>query len=80
MWEFQDFSVTHILREIKIDGSGVSKSVFFTHSEALKLDFHAILHLFKSEIDQIDKIQSLKMAKSALLELLNSPKLISRKI
>ena len=42
--------------------------------------FYELLHFWEVEIDQINKIRSLKMAKTADFALLESPKLISRKI
>ena len=45
---------------------------FKTLSQALNLDSYEILHFLKAEIYQI--------AKTAILDLLDSPKLISRKI
>ena len=44
------------------------ESAILTHLEALNFDFHDFLH------------RAPKMAKTAILELLDSPKLISRKI
>ena len=35
VWKFGDFSVTQILRENKVGGSKVLKSVTLTHFEAL---------------------------------------------
>ena len=78
--KFQDFSTTQILREINFVGSRNAKSSISTHLEALNFVFYAFLHVSKAEIDQISKIQSPKNGKNAVLELLNSPKLISRKI
>ena len=56
------------------------KCVILTNLEPLKFDFHKFLHFLKAEIDQNDKIQSPKMVKMTVLELLDSPKLVSRKI
>ena len=39
MWKLQNFSVTQILREIKVSEFRVSKSVFVTHLEYLKFGF-----------------------------------------
>jgi len=59
--------------------SSSAKSAILTHLEALNVDFHEFLHFLKAEIHQINKSQRPKMGKTAVLELLDSPKLISRK-
>ena len=46
----------------------------------LDLDFYEFLHFLKAEIYQNNKTQSPKVAKTVILEFLNSPKLISLKI
>ena len=46
MWEFHDFPITQILREIKFGASRSAKSVNFTHLEALNCDFNEFLNLF----------------------------------
>ena len=80
VWKFQDFAITQILREINFEGSRSAKSAILTLLEALNFDFSEFLHILKGECYQINKIQSPKMAKSPVLELLHSSKLISRKI
>ena len=81
MWKFHDFSITQILREINFEDSRSAKSAILTHLEALNFDFYEFLHFLKAEIYQINKIQSPYFyKKTAVLELLNSPTLISRKI
>ena len=80
VWKFHDFSITQILREIKFADCGSAKSFILTHSEALNFDFDEFLPFLNAEIDQTNQIQSPKTAKLAILELLESPKLISRKI
>ena len=55
----------------------VPKLTILAHLEAL--NFYDILHFLMAKIYQLNKIQSPKMAKTAVLALLNSPKLISRK-
>ena len=65
-----DFSITQILREINFDDSGSAKSAILTHLEALNFDFNVFLHFLKAEI----------YLKMAVLVLLHSLKLISRKI
>ena len=46
----------------------------------MNFDFYEFLHLFKAEIYQIDNSEPLKLQKMAVLELLDSPTLFSRKI
>ena len=70
-----------ILCEINFGDSGSAKSAILTHSEAVKSAFKTFLHFLKAAIHQMNKnLEPLKMAKTADLELLDSPKLISRKI
>ena len=57
VWNFQDFSISQILREINI---GDSRSAILTHLEALNFEFCAFLHFLKAEIHQINKIQGSK--------------------
>ena len=47
--------------------------------EDLNCYFYEFLHFLNPEISQIDKINSPEITKTAILELLDSPKLISRK-
>ena len=56
---------------------GSEKSIIFAHLEALKFEFDEFLHFLKTENYQNHHIQSPKMA---VLEVLDSQKLISRKI
>ena len=44
MWKFQDFAITHILREIKFGHSKSAQSAVLTHLEALNLEFNEFLH------------------------------------
>ena len=80
VWKFQNFSVTHILCEIKVGWFRVSKSAISTHLEAVNLDFNDFLQFLKAENDQKSKLKASKMAIIAVLLLLNNPKLISRRI
>ena len=52
VWKFQDFSVSQILREIKLGDSRTAKSAILTHSEGLNFDFYEFLHFLKEEIYQ----------------------------
>ena len=79
MWKFYDFFITQIFREISFWDSRSTKSVILTHLEALNFDFCDFLYFLKAEIYQII-FRAPKIAKTAFLELLYSPKLISRKI
>ena len=56
--QFQNFSIIQVLREINFEVSGSAKSAVLTRLEALKLNFYEILHFFKAEIYQINRIQS----------------------
>ena len=80
MWKFQDFTISQFLCEINFVGSRSAKYAFSTHLEPLNLDVFKFLYFLKAEIYHSNKIQLLKMAKIALLELLHFPELISRKI
>ena len=83
-WKFHDFSTTtRILRENNFGDFLSAKYAILTHLEPLNFDFHELLHFLKAEIDQnskMAKFRTPKMAKTAVLEFLDSPKLISRKI
>ena len=48
--EITEYSVTQILREIK-----VGESATFKHWEDLNFDFNSFLHFLKAEIYQIEK-------------------------
>ena len=69
-----------ILREIKFGGFGSAKSAILRHLGALIFYFNEYLHFLKAQICQINKIQCPKVPKMAVLEFLDFPKLISRKI
>ena len=77
----QDFSNTdQILCEINFEDCRSAKSAILAHLEALNFDFDEFLHFLKAKIYQINKIQSPQNGKIAVLELLDSSKLVSRKI
>ena len=62
------FSVTQILREIKIGGSRVFKTAILKH-------FYERLHFLKPKSYHIKKLRGPKLAKmAAALHLLDSPK------
>ena len=77
VWKLQNYSVTKILRENEIGDFLVSKSTILTQLEALNFYFYSFLHFLKA---QIDKIESPKNDKKAVLKLLETPKWISCKI
>ena len=56
--EITEFSVTQILREIKIVKLKGSKSAILRNLEALKFNVYEFLHFLKAENHQITKIQS----------------------
>ena len=68
-----DFSIIQILREINFGDSRDS-----THLEVLNFDLYEFFHFLK--FTKSTKFRTPKMAKTAVFSLLNSPKLISRKI
>ena len=82
-WKFHEFSTIQILREINFEDFRSAESTILTHLVPLNFDFYELLHFLKAEIDQnskMAKFRTPKMAKTAVLEFLDSPKLISRKI
>ena len=58
VWKFHKFSNTQILREINIRDSRSANSAILTQLKALNCDFYYFFHFLKTEISQIDKIQS----------------------
>ena len=80
MWKYQNFSVTQILREIKVGKSGVSKSAILTRCQALNFDIYEFFQSYNAGIAKLTKFRAHEMAKKAFLEFLDLPKLISRKI
>ena len=47
VWKFHDFSITQILREIKLGNSRSAKSAIFTHLQPLNLEIYKIFPLFE---------------------------------
>ena len=76
VWKFQDFSATLILREINFRESKSSKTAIFALLESLNFDFYEFWHFWRFKLT---KFRAPKVAKISVLELLDSPKLISRK-
>ena len=74
MWNFHDFTITQILREINFGDSRSAKCAILTCSETLNFDFYEILQFTEAEIHLINKVQSPEIAKTVFLELLDSLK------
>ena len=75
MWKFQE-----ILREIDFEDSRSAKSANLTHSEALNFGFYEFKPFLRQKFTESTKFRALTMEKMVLLQLLNSTKLVSRKI
>ena len=60
MYNFHDFAITQILREIKFEDSRRTKSATITHLEDLNLDLSEFWHFLKAEIYESKTIQSPK--------------------
>ena len=54
---YRNFSVTQILREIKVGKFRISKSAILTNWEALNFDFCNFLHFLKADSYKINKFQ-----------------------
>ena len=80
MWKFQDFSVILISCEIKVGESRNSKTAVFAISKALNFVDFANLSLQKYKMHKISKFRASKRVIMSDLTLLESEKLISRKI
>ena len=57
VWNFHDFTISQILREIIFGDYRSAKSAILTHFEALNFDFYEVVHFLKAEICQKLKIQ-----------------------
>ena len=82
MRKFHNFSSTliHILREINFEDSRSAKYAFLTILETLNFDFWLILAFKSARIHKKSQFRASKCFKMAVFALLESPKLISRKI
>ena len=69
VWKFRDFSISQILRETNFWDSRSAKSAILTHLEALNFNLEEFLHFFRAGIFKINKIQTPKLAQTAVLEL-----------
>ena len=79
MWKFHKLSITYILREINVWDSRNANSAVLTHLKALNFDSYEFLHFLNAINYKAAKFRAQKVAKIAILEVLVSPKLISRK-
>ena len=77
VWKFHDFSTSQILREIIFWDSRSAKSTILTHLVSLNFEFTDFCTFWRLEFT---RIQSPKDGKKANSVLLDSRKLISRKI
>ena len=75
MWKFQDFSATQILREINFGHFEAPKTAILTIWAPLDFKFLGTSDIFKCEISQKFKIQSLKMFKTAVFDHFTSAKI-----
>ena len=75
-----DFPITQILREIKIGDFRSAKSAISIHLEALKFFLMNFCTFWRLKFTKLTKFRAPKMAKTAVSQILDSPKLISRKI
>ena len=81
MWKFQDFSIAQSLRENNFGDFNSAKSAIFTHLEAMKYDFYEFLHFLKGlNLPNYQNSAPYEWQKTTILDLLDSQKLISRKI
>ena len=58
VWNFHDFTISQILREIIFGDYRSAKSAILTHLETLNFDIYEFLHFLKADIYQISKIQT----------------------
>ena len=68
-------SVSQILREINFGDCKSAKSALLTHLGALNFDFHVFLQFLKTEMCQINKIQSSKNGKKGIFRSSKSSKI-----
>ena len=80
VWKFHNFSITQILREINFGDSRSAKSAVFVILESEFSSFGQFQPSKNAKIHKDSKFRTSKFAKMAHFALLESPKLISRKI
>ena len=73
-------SVTQIFREINFRNFRGPTTSILRYLEVLEFDFYEFLYFLKAENCQNKTFRASKIAKTAVFELLDWPKLISRKI
>ena len=66
VWNFHDFSIIQILREINFRKSRGAKSAILTLLETLKFDLCKFLPFVKAENDQKSKFRVSKIAKNGI--------------
>ena len=64
VWKLQKFSVTQILREIKVGKSIVSKSAILTHLEVLNFDISEFCTFCRLKFTKSTKFGAFKMTKT----------------
>ena len=50
VWNFHDFTISQILREINSGDYRSAKSAFLIHMKAFNFDFNEFLHFLKADI------------------------------
>ena len=80
MWRFGDFTVTQILREMNFEDSRSAKAAILIRLDALNFDLYEFLHFLKAAITKLIKFRAPQKSKNGRLELLVSPKMVSRKM
>ena len=80
-WELHDFlSLIYYVKSISEFLEVKWHSAISTHLEALNFDFYEFFHIWRPKFTKWTIFRAPKIAKMAVLGLLDSPKLISRKI
>ena len=74
MWKFHNFSPTQILREINFGDSQSAKPGNFTNLEDLNFFVMNFYNFVRLKFTKLTISRALKMAKKAVLELLDHPK------
>ena len=75
MWNFHDFPITQISREINFGGSRSAKSAISKHLEAVNFYFHEFLHFLDARIDQMNKFKSPTNGKNGIIRTSRSSKI-----
>ena len=72
VWKFQNFTATHILREINFGHIEVPKTAILNILAALNFEFLEIIDIFKGEISQKSIFKAPKILKISVFDLLKS--------